>query len=77
MQLAISTSCQCQGRIGPRIWVLELTSLGKAQGMFPLVFQEGSELHIRMGTLHDCQVLGTSGYDLGKCKRHEKILCNN
>ena len=44
--------------------------------MFPSVFQGGSELHIRMGTLHDCKVLGTSWYDIGKSRRRDKILCN-
>ena len=33
-------------------------------------------LHIRMGTLHDCHVLGTLGYDTGKYRTCEKILCN-
>jgi len=76
VQLVTSTNFQCQGRAGPKIRVLELTSSWKAQGMLPSVFQGGTELDIRMGTLHDCQVSGTLGYDTGKCRRHDKILCN-
>jgi len=43
--------------------------------MFPSVFQEGSELYIKMGTLHGYQVSSASGYDTRKCRRRDKILC--
>lgn len=68
-------SFQCQGHSDLEIRVLELTSSGKAQGMFPLIFQGGSELHIRMGILNYCQVSSALRYDTWKCRRCDKILC--
>jgi len=57
-------------------WLLSSFFLEKAQGKFSLVHQGGSGLHIKMATLCSCQFFGTLGYDIEKCKRCEKILCN-
>jgi len=76
VQPTINTRGQCHSCANLEIRVLSSFFSGKVQGNFSLVLQGGPRLHIKMGTLHSCQVFGTPGYGTGKCRRCDKIWCN-
>lgn len=80
MQLAISTSCQCQGRVGPEIRVLELTSLGKAKACFHHFFSEDLNcisgwVHCMIAKFQELQDMtqGSAGGMIKYCVTHGKI----